>query len=72
MAKKDKRVKKANAKRERYSKFHKEKPAQLNISMPELSPEAQKLKQEQELKINQFWRYNRPLKLDKKDKKGKR
>ena len=62
MAKKNK-VKKVNVRKERYAKFHKEKPSTLDLSMPDLSEEEMKQKREDELKIDKFLRFskNRPL-----------
>ena len=60
MGKKNKnKKKKVNAKRERYAKFAKEKPAVLSLTMPELTPEQMKLKQEDERKIDFFLGHNR-------------
>jgi hypothetical protein len=51
--------KRSNPKRERYAKFRKEKPSALNFSAPDITPEQQKQKQEDEKKIEMFLRYNR-------------
>ena len=60
MGKKDKKKKKkVNAKKEKYSKFKKEKAAVLDVNMPDLSTEQMKQKQEDENTINRFLRFNR-------------
>ncbi|MBD3163833.1 hypothetical protein GF323_01415 [Candidatus Woesearchaeota archaeon] len=51
--------KKVSAKREKYKKFHKEKPGTVDISMPELTEEQMKQKREDESRIDRFLRYNR-------------
>ncbi len=70
MSKKKKKQKKTNPKRERYAKFRKDKPGTLDISMPDLTTEQQKQKQNDEQKFNKFLRFNRnrPI-LSLKDKK---
>lgn len=56
-----KKVKKISAKKERYAKFRKEKPATLTISPPELSEESMQERRLDEQKIDNFWRhYRRP------------
>ena len=60
MGKKNKnKKKKVNPKRERYAKFAKEKPSIMNFTTPDLTPEQQKQKQEDERNIGLFWRYNK-------------
>ncbi|RJQ15694.1 hypothetical protein C4573_06080 [Candidatus Woesearchaeota archaeon] len=59
MAKKDKEKKKVSAKKEKYLKFHKEKSATIDVRMPELTPEQQKQKQEDEMRINKFLRFSK-------------
>jgi len=61
---KKKKAKKVSAKRERYSKFRKERTASLDITMPELTPEQAKEKQDAEIRISRFLRFNKnpPLK----------
>ncbi len=60
MSKKNKnKKKKVNPKTERYLKFRKDKPANLTFTAPDLTPEQQKQKQEDEQIINSFLRYNR-------------
>lgn len=54
-----KKEKKVNAKKEKYAKFKKDKPSTLDISTPELPPELQKQKQEDEKKIDKFLRFNK-------------
>ena len=62
--------KKVSAKKEKYAKFHKEKPGTLDISMPDLNPDQMKQKREDETKIDRFLRFNRnPYTTSKKDKK---
>ena len=60
MGRKDK-PKKVSAKRERYSKFRKEKPTNLTIAPPDLSEEQVKDRRSDEQHISDFWRhYRRP------------
>ncbi len=59
MSKKNKKPKKVSAKKEKYAKFHKEKPSSIDLTMPDLSPEQTKQKQEDELKISRFLRFNK-------------
>ncbi|MCF7865932.1 hypothetical protein K9L67_02655 [Candidatus Woesearchaeota archaeon] len=60
MSKKNKnKPKKVSAKKERYSKFHKEKPGTLDIKFPDLDDEQQKQKKEDEEKMEKFLRFNR-------------
>ena len=60
MARKDK-PKKISAKKERYTKFRKEKPSSMNIAVPDLSEEQLRQRKEDEQRINMFWRnYRRP------------
>ena len=66
MGKKSKnKKKKANPKRERYAKFAKEKPSTMTFTLPDLTPEQQKQKQEDERTIGLFWRYNKPRRVTK-------
>ena len=51
--------KKVNPKKERYAKFRKDKPAIMVFATPDLSPEQQKQKQEDEGKIGSFMRYSK-------------
>ena len=51
--------KKVNPKKERYAKFRKEKPAIMTFTTPNLTPEQQKQKQEDERIIGTFLRYSR-------------
>ncbi|MCC7574604.1 hypothetical protein KO361_03350 [Candidatus Woesearchaeota archaeon] len=65
MGKKNKnKPKKVSVKKERYSKFRKDKPGVLNITMPDLSEEQQKQKRDDENKIDRFLRFakNPPVK----------
>ena len=60
MGKKDK-PKKISAKKERYSKFRKEKPSSLTVAMPDLSEQQAMEKRQDEQRISMFWRsYRRP------------
>lgn len=60
MARKNKnKPKKVSAKKERYSKFHKDKPGTLDLSFPDLDDDQQKRKKEDEGKIEKFLRFNR-------------
>ena len=73
--KKKKKKKKVSIKREKYAKFRKDKPAIMDIAMPELTPEEQKQKQNDELSINKFLRFNRsppPRVMVKRKEKSKR
>jgi len=51
--------KKVNPKRERYAKFRKDKPEIMTFTTPNLTPEQQKQKQEDERTIGMFLRYSR-------------
>ena len=51
--------KKVSAKKEKYAKFRKEKPAAPDVSMPDLTPEEQKQKQRDETKIDRYLRFSR-------------
>lgn len=73
MSKKNKnKVKKISAKKERYSKFHSDKPGTLNIAMPELSEDQVKRNREDDEKIGKFLRFNKnpPIKeiVERKEK----
>lgn len=59
MGKKDKEKKKLNPKRERYEKFRKDKPAALDLTMPDLTDEQRRQKREDEMEIERFLRFNR-------------
>jgi len=54
--------KKVNPKKERYAKFRKEKSTTMDVRMPELTPEQHKQKQEDDMAISRFLRFNRPPK----------
>ena len=58
MARKNKQ-KKVSVKKERYSKFRKDKPGTLDIKFPDLTEEQQKAKREDELKIDRSLRFMR-------------
>jgi hypothetical protein len=68
-----KKVKKVSAKKEKYAKFRKEKPGTMDLTMPDLSPEESKQKQDDEMSINKFLRFNKnkPV-LSLKDKRKRR
>ena len=51
--------KKINPKRERYAKFRKEKPSTMNFTTPDLTPEPQKQKQDDEGSIDRFLRFSK-------------
>lgn len=59
MAKKDKKAKKISAKKEKYLKFRKDKPATMDVSMPELSEEQMRQKREDESLIERFLKFNK-------------
>ena len=60
MGKKSKnKKKKVNPKRERYAKFAKEKPPIMDFTTPDLTPEQQKQRQEDDRNIGLFLRYNK-------------
>lgn len=56
---KKKKEKKINAKKEKYAKFRREKPATLDISMPDLDDGQRKEKQQADQVLDRFFRYNR-------------
>lgn len=59
MGKKNKnKKKKVNPKKEKYAKFRKDKPS-IAFTPPDLTPEQQKQKQEDERSIDSFLRYNK-------------
>ena len=51
--------KKVNPKRERYAKFKKETSGTMSFTTPDMTPEQQKQRQEDERNIGLFWRYNK-------------
>lgn len=57
-SKKNKKNKKPNPKKEKYAKFRKDKPI-MSFNPPDLTPEQQKQKQEDESRIDSFLRYNK-------------
>ncbi|HLC95947.1 MAG TPA: hypothetical protein VJH97_01350 [Candidatus Nanoarchaeia archaeon] len=60
MGKKNKnKKKKVNPKRERYTKFRKDKPSSMTFTAPDLTTDEQKLRQDDEKRIDQFLRFNR-------------
>jgi uncharacterized protein with WD repeat len=56
---KKKKQKKINPKRERYAKFHKEKSAIMDMSMPDLTPEQRQQKRDDEMKLERFVRFSK-------------
>jgi hypothetical protein len=50
-----------NPKKEKYAKFRKEKPATMDIRMPDLTEEQQKQKYMDEQAIGRFFKFNRNL-----------
>ena len=56
---KKKRTKKISAKKEKYLKFHKEKPTVVEIKIPDLTTEQQKQRQVDEITINRFLRFSK-------------
>ena len=71
MGKKDK-AKKVNAKKEKYTKFKKDKPKTLDITSPEPSVEEIKQRQDDEMKLSRYWRFSKnPPTKEIKDKKLK-
>ena len=61
MGKKKDKTKKISVKKERYSKFRKEKPSSLTMAPPELTEEQVQLRRQDEQMIDNFWRhYRRP------------
>ena len=70
-----KKQKKISVKKERYAKFRKEKPATLDITMPDITSEQQKQKQDDEMKLGRFLRFNKkapPHEIVKRKEKSKR
>lgn len=59
MGKKSKKQKRVNPKKERYSKFHKDKPGALDINFPDLDDEQQKRKRDDDTKVDRFLKFNR-------------
>ena len=53
------KTKKVSAKKERYSKFRKEKPTNLTMAPPELSDDVVQQRRVDEQRINDFWRHFR-------------
>ena len=58
MGKRDK-AKKVSVKKERYSKFRKEKPSSLTVAMPDLSEDQVQERKTDQQRIDSFWRYYR-------------
>ncbi len=57
--------KKVNPKKERYAKFRKERPSTMSFTTPDITPEQQKQRQEDEGKIGSFLRYNKSRRVSK-------
>jgi len=57
--------KKVNPKKERYAKFRKDRPSTMSFTPPDLTPEQQKQKMEDERTIGMFMRYNRSKRVSK-------
>ncbi|MFH0867914.1 MAG: hypothetical protein V1831_01255 [Candidatus Woesearchaeota archaeon] len=51
--------KKVNVKKERYAKFRKDQQSTMSFTPPDITPEQQKQRQEDERNIGLFWRYNK-------------
>jgi len=56
---KKKKAKKISVKRERYSKFRKEKPSAMILTSPDLTDDQIKQKRTDETKIDTFWKHFR-------------
>ncbi len=55
------KAKRINPKRERYTKFRKEKSSSMTVFMPDLPEDAVAMKRQDEQRIGEFWRhYRRP------------
>ena len=71
MAKKDK-VKKTNPKREKYTKFRKDKPTNMAFTTPDLPEEAVTTRRDDEKRIDSFWKfYRRPAERFNRDRDAK-
>ena len=69
------KAKRVNPKKERYSKFRKEKPSSMTVAMPDLSEDLVQLRRQYEQRISDFWRhYRRPREkfIRERDAKAKR
>ncbi len=69
------KAKRVNPKKERYSKFRKEKPSSMTMAMPDLSEDLVQLRRQDEQRISDFWRhYRRPREkfIRERDAKAKR
>lgn len=72
MGKKKDKKKKISAKKERYSKFRKEKPSMMTMSAPDLTEEQVKERRLDEQRIGEFWRhYRRPKERFVNERKAK-
>jgi len=75
MSRKNKnKPKKISAKKEKYKKFRKDKPA-MDISMPDLDAEKMKQARDDELRINKFLRFSKnkaPSEVNPRRAKSKR
>ena len=69
------KAKRINPKRERYTKFRKDKPTNMTVAMPDLAEEQVNVRRQDEQRIDQFWRhYRRPPEryVRERDAKAKR
>ena len=61
MSRKKDKQKKVSAKKERYSKFRKDKPSSLTVAMPDLSEEQVQQRKFDQQRVDNFWHhYRRP------------
>ena len=61
MSRKKDKPKKVSAKKERYSKFRKDKPSSLTVAMPDLSEEQVQQRKFDQQRVDNFWHhYRRP------------
>jgi len=54
-----KKTKKANPKKEKYAKFREDKPATNTFDPPDITPEQQQQRKQDEVAIGTFLRFNR-------------
>ena len=69
------KAKRINPKKERYTKFRKDKPTNMTFTTPDLDEDAVQTKRNDEQRIDQFWRsYRRPPErfVRERDAKAKR
>jgi hypothetical protein len=75
MAKKKDKPKKVSAKKEKYSKFKREKSTTIDLSMPDLDDDATKLKRMADERIDKFLRFSKnkpPKEIVERKAKSKR